>query len=170
MDFLLIRWSVASFRCLSFGAYCLLFFIFDVLLLNLLYILNNACLNDNLERFFCYFIINLLLQVSSVDSYSTYGSTGVDNEWDLETFKKDFKITPIKNTENNLIFEMDGVDASIANAFRRIMISEVPTMAIETVYITSNTSVIPDEILAHRLGLIPLLIDPSKFKFKEGID
>lgn len=34
-----------------------------------------------------------------------------------------------------------GVDASIANAIRRVLIAEVPTMAISTVYINDNTSV-----------------------------
>ena len=47
------------------------------------------------------------------------------------------------------------MDASLANAFRRILISEIPTLAIENVYIENNTSVIQDEVLAHRLGLIP---------------
>jgi len=37
----------------------------------------------------------------------------------------------------------------------------VATVAIETVHIEDNTSIIPDDILAHRLGLIPLKIDPS---------
>jgi DNA-directed RNA polymerases I and III subunit RPAC1 len=48
-----------------------------------------------------------------------------------------------------------GVDASIANAFRRIMLAEIPSLAIENVYIEDNTSVIQDEVLAHRLGLVP---------------
>jgi DNA-directed RNA polymerase I and III subunit RPAC1 len=39
-------------------------------------------------------------------------------------------------------------------------------MAIEKVFITNNTSVIQDEVLAHRLGLIPLKADPTQFKFK----
>jgi DNA-directed RNA polymerases I and III subunit RPAC1 len=49
-----------------------------------------------------------------------------------------------------------GIDASLANAIRRILIAEVPTLAIEQVFVNNNTSVIADEVLAHRLGLIPL--------------
>ncbi|XRP97341.1 DNA-directed RNA polymerase subunit D [Methanocaldococcus sp. 16A] len=45
---------------------------------------------------------------------------------------------------------------SFSNALRRIMISEVPTYAIEDVYIYENSSSMDDEILAHRLGLIPI--------------
>ena len=61
---------------------------------------------------------------------------------------------------------MIGIDSSIANSFRRILLSEVPTMAIEKVHVYNNTSVIQDEVLAHRLGLIPLKANPKLFKFK----
>lgn len=54
----------------------------------------------------------------------------------------------------------------MANTLRRIMIAEVPTMAIEHVFIVNNTSIIQDEVLAHRLGLIPLAVDPRLFAFK----
>lgn len=67
-------------------------------------------------------------------------------------------------------FDLVGVDSSIANAFRRILIAEVPTMAIETVYVFNNTSVIQDEVLAHRLGLIPIKADPGKFGWQNGND
>lgn len=63
-------------------------------------------------------------------------------------------------------FDLIGCYPSIANAFRRLIISEVPSMAIEKVYITNNTSIIQDEVLAHRLGLIPLKADPRLFEYK----
>jgi DNA-directed RNA polymerases I and III subunit RPAC1 len=41
-------------------------------------------------------------------------------------------------------------------------------MAIERVYVLNNTSIIQDEILAHRLGLVPILADPAFFEYKKG--
>ncbi len=69
-----------------------------------------------------------------------------------------------------LDFDLIGVDPSLANAFRRILISEVPSMAIEKVFIYNNTSIMQDEVLAHRLGLIPLKADPRKFDWKPPAD
>ncbi len=46
---------------------------------------------------------------------------------------------------------------SYANTLRRIIISEVPTIAIEFVNTKENTSPVHDEYLGHRLGLIPLI-------------
>lgn len=65
--------------------------------------------------------------------------------------------------KNKLLFEFDliGVNCSVANALRRILINEIPTFAIDKVSIINNTSVLPDEFLAHRLGLIPIDIMPD---------
>ncbi|XP_069743982.1 DNA-directed RNA polymerases I and III subunit RPAC1 isoform X2 [Narcine bancroftii] len=65
---------------------------------------------------------------------------------------------------------MIGIDAAIANAFRRILLAEVPTMAIEKAYIYNNTSIVQDEILAHRLGLIPIKADPRLFEYRSTGD
>jgi DNA-directed RNA polymerase I and III subunit RPAC1 len=99
--------------------------------------------------------------------HSMYDSMGFDNSFNLEEFKKNFKIKIISMDESDMVFEMIGIDAAIANVFRRIMISEVPTLCIETVYFQDNTSIIQDEILAHRLGLIPLKVDPRLYEYRE---
>lgn len=60
-------------------------------------------------------------------------------------------------TDNRIRFRLSNVSLAYANALRRIMIAEVPTMAIEFVTIRENTTPLHDEYIAHRLGLIPLL-------------
>jgi DNA-directed RNA polymerase II subunit RPB3 len=62
-------------------------------------------------------------------------------------------------------------DITVANALRRIIISEVPTMAIDIVEISENTSALHDEFLAHRCGLIPLIsIDIDNYQYLNQCD
>jgi len=53
-------------------------------------------------------------------------------------------------------FTLTDTDISVANALRRIILAEVPAMAVEIVNISENESVLFDEFLAHRMGLLPL--------------
>lgn len=93
--------------------------------------------------------------------YPGYHNDGEDYSWDLEKFKSKFDIKISYLNERVANFDLVNIDTSISNAFRRIMISEVPSVAAEQIYIFNNTSVIQDEVLAHRIGLIPLKVDPD---------
>ena len=99
-------------------------------------------------------------KTSARRSASTFAFSGEENAFDLDSFKNNLRINIVSMTPEVMEFDLIGVDASFANALRRILLAEVPTVAIENVFIADNTSLIADEVLSHRLGLIPLEIDP----------
>nr|UXY87924.1 DNA-directed RNA polymerase II [Cryptomonas curvata] len=66
------------------------------------------------------------------------------------------KIEYTKFSEFEAKFFFKDIDFSLLNSIRRIMISEVPTIAIDTVFMEYNTSDLHDEFIVHRLGLLPL--------------
>lgn len=106
-------------------------------------------------------------------SASTYAMSGIENTFDMADFKKNLKVKVLSCTDELLRLDLIGVDASMANAIRRVMISEVPTVAIDKVHLWQNTGVIQDEILCHRLGLIPIWvpdIDSVETAKEEGDD
>ncbi|KAI6092844.1 insert subdomain of RNA polymerase alpha subunit [Hypoxylon rubiginosum] len=73
-------------------------------------------------------------------------------------FKEDFgpKIQVSAADKIHVDFELSNVDLSLANSLRRTVQAEVPTIAIDLVEVEANTSVLADEFISHRLGLIPL--------------
>lgn len=72
----------------------------------------------------------------------------------------------VRYNKESIEFDLINAHPFLVNAFRRLVLSSVPSMAIEKVHIFNNTSIIQDEVLAHRLGLIPLKADPRLFDFK----
>ena len=58
---------------------------------------------------------------------------------------------------DNCEFVLSGTDPSVANALRRVMLVDVPTIAIDLVEIEANSTVLNDEFIAHRLGLVPIV-------------
>ena len=73
----------------------------------------------------------------------------------------------IVRSGNYFEFYVSGCQVHVMNALRRIIMSETVTLAIHDVYINQNTSVLPDEVLAQRLGLIPLRVEPEEIDLAE---
>ncbi|MHA1521077.1 MAG: DNA-directed RNA polymerase subunit D [Promethearchaeota archaeon] len=64
-------------------------------------------------------------------------------------------------------FVLEGVGVELANAYRRIILTEVATMAVTEVLFVENDSVLYDELIAHRIGLIPLTTDLKNYNLPE---
>lgn len=64
-----------------------------------------------------------------------------------------------KQDENEMVFIVRDAEVPFVNAIRRSAMMQVPKLAIEDVFIVKNDSAMFDEVLAHRLGLTPLVSD-----------
>lgn len=83
---------------------------------------------------------------------------------DFEIFNQDLSSLEVLSKDNQkMSIKIKGVPLQYANALRRICLNGVPIFAIDTVDIIENSSVLADEGLAHRLGLIPLKTDLTRF-------
>jgi DNA-directed RNA polymerase subunit D len=69
----------------------------------------------------------------------------------------------LEKDDNRVVLEFNNIPRQYVNALRRLSISEVPTFAIDDVVMLENSSVMHDEAVAHRLGLIPLRTDLQRF-------
>ena len=77
------------------------------------------------------------------------------------------EIEILEKTDDYMRFIVKGVNVPFANALRRIMLTEVPAMAIDELVILESSSMLNDEILAHRMGFIPLKTDLDSYNLPE---
>lgn len=77
-----------------------------------------------------------------------------------------YSIEVVERSGNRLKLLFKGVPLALLNAVRRASIEYVPSMAVDFVVFNNNTSVLHDEIIAHRLGLIPLNSEEALRKYK----
>lgn len=73
----------------------------------------------------------------------------------------DVQIT--ERNDNEIKFVLNGSNPQFANALRRIMIGEIPVLAVHFVDFTSNDSVLYNEVISHRLAMTPLAFDAGEF-------
>jgi DNA-directed RNA polymerase subunit D len=81
---------------------------------------------------------------------------------------RSIKVLQSDSTRVKLRFQ--GFEQSYLNALRRISLAEVPVLAIDDVVILENSSPVYDEVIAHRLGLIPLVTPLDKYPLPEECD
>jgi len=75
-------------------------------------------------------------------------------------------IEQLKSEKEKIVFVLKGINTEFANALRR-SVYEIPILAIDEVEISKNDSALYDEMIAHRLGLVPLKTDKKTFTEKE---
>lgn len=77
------------------------------------------------------------------------------------------KFQVLSKNDSEIRFVLEEVSPAFAGSLRRMMLSEVPTMAIEWVDFKKNDSALYDELLANRLGQIPLTFDKKAYNLIE---
>jgi DNA-directed RNA polymerase subunit D len=82
---------------------------------------------------------------------------------------QDYEVEYIEREDRSARVLVRGISPAFANGIRRAMVADVPTMAIETVRIVENESVMFDEQIGHRLGLVPLTTPVDDFEIGEGV-
>ncbi|XP_028967890.1 DNA-directed RNA polymerases I and III subunit RPAC1 [Galendromus occidentalis] len=101
-------------------------------------------------------------QQSNIRLSEAYGEGS--QAYSLADFRRKLRMSVVKCTDEDLEFDIIGVDPAIANAIRRILIAEVPTMAADRITLINNTSFIHDKDLTNRIGLVPIRVDSRLFE------
>ncbi|MFC7154748.1 DNA-directed RNA polymerase subunit D [Halomarina halobia] len=81
----------------------------------------------------------------------------------------DFDVEFIDRDEREARFVVRGLTPAFANGIRRAMLADVPTMSIDTVRVIENSSVMFDEMIGLRLGLVPLTTTPGEYELGDTV-
>lgn len=73
------------------------------------------------------------------------------------------EIKKLKKNGEKLGFTLGDSTPALANTLRRMVMTEIPILAISWINVEENDSALYDEVLSHRLGLIPLVFSPGEF-------
>jgi len=76
------------------------------------------------------------------------------------------KINVVELKPKKAVLKIEGTKPYFVNSLRRIMLSELPKLAVNDIVIYDNTSALFDEIIAHRLGMVPIPTDLSLLTFR----
>lgn len=76
----------------------------------------------------------------------------------------------VEKSDERIVIRFNNIPRQYVNSLRRLAISQVPTLAIDDVVILENSSVMHDEAVAHRLGLVPLRTAPGRFVMPHECD
>src|SRR6056297_1245901 len=80
-----------------------------------------------------------------------------------------FDVEFIESEDRKARFLVRGLTPALANGIRRAMIADVPTFSIDTVRFSENSSVMFDEMIALRLGLVPLTTPLDDFEIGDTV-
>lgn len=72
--------------------------------------------------------------------------------------------------KNKLLFMVEGSEEVFVNTIRRLILEEVPTLAVEDIEIKENSSALYDEMLGLRLGLLPIKTDLSSYRLPTSVE
>jgi DNA-directed RNA polymerase I and III subunit RPAC1 len=83
----------------------------------------------------------------------------------ISDFRHCIDVNITRFSSDEFVAEIKGLDLPFANSIRRMLLGDVETLCIDKVFFYENSSIMNDEMIAHRLGLIPISIDSSFLKY-----
>jgi len=81
----------------------------------------------------------------------------------------EYEVEFVERTDREARFLVRGITPAFANGIRRAMVADVPTFSVDQVRVIENSSVMFDEQIGLRLGLVPLTTDLGDFEVGDEV-